>query len=167
MTPFSLTCPALTGGAFPAIPTMSHIITATPRERHLNPKTAGARNTCCRGAAWLYRGDIARPWVQCRYVSRPGPRRARNGAPPDHEGGQAEDPVWPHDDHGRRPDGARRLTERALNHGGRRRYAADIWMIDNPLSAAARKRTGSSSPPLAAAIIRLAISLRTSGSSPS
>ena len=32
MTPISLTCPALTGGAFPEIPTMSHTITVTPRE---------------------------------------------------------------------------------------------------------------------------------------
>ena len=30
MTPFSLTCPALTGGAFPEIPTMSHTLTVTP-----------------------------------------------------------------------------------------------------------------------------------------
>jgi len=35
MTPISLTCPALTGGAFPEIPTMSHTITVTRRERHL------------------------------------------------------------------------------------------------------------------------------------
>ena len=38
MTPISLTCPVLTGGAFPAIPTMSHTITMTPRERHLSAK---------------------------------------------------------------------------------------------------------------------------------
>jgi hypothetical protein len=31
----SLTCPALTGGAFPAMPTMSHTITARPRKRRL------------------------------------------------------------------------------------------------------------------------------------
>ena len=37
MTPISLTCPVLTGGAFPAIPTMWHTITMTPRERALNP----------------------------------------------------------------------------------------------------------------------------------
>jgi hypothetical protein len=37
MTPISLTCPALTGGAFPEIPTMSHTITVTPRKRALNP----------------------------------------------------------------------------------------------------------------------------------
>ena len=37
MTPISLTCPVLTGGAFPAIPTMSHTITVTPRKRALNP----------------------------------------------------------------------------------------------------------------------------------
>src|SRR5258707_15349868 len=59
-------------------------------------KTAlGARDTCRRRAAWQHRGDIARPWVQRRYASRPGPRGARHGAPPDHEGGQAEDPVCP------------------------------------------------------------------------
>jgi hypothetical protein len=45
--------------------------------------------------------------------------------------------------------------------------AADvIWATIIQLSAAVRKRTGSSSPLLAAAIIRLAISLRTSGSAP-
>ena len=38
MTPISLTCPVLTGGAFPAIPTMSHTITVTRRERHLSAK---------------------------------------------------------------------------------------------------------------------------------
>src|SRR6266446_5138044 len=41
----------------------------------------GARNTCRRGTARLHWGDIARPWVQRRYVSRPGPRRARHSAP--------------------------------------------------------------------------------------
>jgi hypothetical protein len=29
------TCPALTGGAFPALPAMSHTLTLAPRERHL------------------------------------------------------------------------------------------------------------------------------------
>ena len=75
-------------------------------------KTAlGARDTCRRRAAWQQRGDIARPWVQRRYVSRPGPRRARHSARPDHEGGQAEDPICPRDDHQRWPEGARRLIE--------------------------------------------------------
>src|SRR6266404_2207645 len=68
-----------------------------------------ARNTRRRRTAWLHRGDIARPWVQRRYVSRPRPRRARHGAPPDHEGGQTGDPVCPHNDHGRRPEGDRGL----------------------------------------------------------
>ncbi len=77
-----------------------------------------ARNTYPRRAAWLHRGDIACPWVQRRYVSRPGPRRARYGAPPDYEGGQAEDPVCPHEDHGRRPEGDQRLIE--LGPGTRR-----------------------------------------------
>jgi hypothetical protein len=58
----------------------------------------GARNTCRRRAAWLHRGDIARPWVYSRYVSPPGPRRGRHGASADHEGGEAEGPVCPHDD---------------------------------------------------------------------
>src|SRR6266853_547985 len=71
----------------------------------------GARNTCRRRAAWLHRGDVARPWVQRRYVSRPGPRRARHSAPPDHEDRQAEDPDCQHEDHGRRPEGDRRLIE--------------------------------------------------------
>jgi hypothetical protein len=35
MTPISLTCPVLTGGAFPPIPTMSHTITVRPRKRRL------------------------------------------------------------------------------------------------------------------------------------
>src|SRR5712672_1966123 len=35
MTPISLTCPALTGGAFPAMPTMSHTLTVRPRKRRL------------------------------------------------------------------------------------------------------------------------------------
>jgi hypothetical protein len=63
MTPISLTCPVLTGGAFPAIPTMSHTITMTPRERHLSAKqrwaleilaAAGLRG--CTGATLLAHG---------------------------------------------------------------------------------------------------------------
>ncbi len=73
----------------------------------------GARNTCRRGTARLHWGDIARPWVQRRYVSRPCPRRARHSAPRDHEGGQAEDPICPRYDHRRWPEGARRLIELA------------------------------------------------------
>jgi hypothetical protein len=42
MTPISLTCPALTGGAFPAMPTMSHTLTVTPRERHLSAEQGRA-----------------------------------------------------------------------------------------------------------------------------
>ena len=42
----------------------------------------------------------------------------------------------------------------------------DIWVTIIQLSAAVRKRTGSRSPPLAAAIIRLAMSLRTRSRSP-
>jgi hypothetical protein len=59
---------------------------------------------------------------------------------------------------------ARLLWQRG--DSARREAADDIWMTDNPLSAA-RKRTGSSSPPRAAAIIRLAMSLRTPGAPPS
>ena len=63
MTPISLTCPVLTGGAFPAIPTMSHTITVTRRERHLSAKqrwaleilaAAGLRG--CTGATLLAHG---------------------------------------------------------------------------------------------------------------
>jgi hypothetical protein len=63
MTPISLTCPALTGGAFPAIPTMSHTLTVTPREPHLSGKqhwaleilaAAGLRG--CTGATLLALG---------------------------------------------------------------------------------------------------------------
>src|SRR5258706_4508445 len=63
MTPISLTCPALTGGLFPAIPTVSHTITVTPRERHLSAKqrwaleilaAAGPRG--CAGATLLAHG---------------------------------------------------------------------------------------------------------------
>ena len=52
----------------------------------------GARNTCRRRPARLRRGDVARPWVQSRYDSRPGPRWARYGALRDHEGGQTQEP---------------------------------------------------------------------------
>src|SRR5260370_25055854 len=60
MAPISLTCPVLTGGAFPAIPTMSHTITVISRERHLSAKqrwaleilaAAGLRG--CTGATLL------------------------------------------------------------------------------------------------------------------
>src|SRR5215467_3776211 len=44
--------------------------------------------------------------------------------------------------------------------------AGEVSFTDNPRSAITRKRTGSSSPLLAAAIIRLAMSLRTSSRSP-
>jgi len=63
MTPISLTCPAVTGGAFPAMPTMSHTITVTPQERHLGAKqrwaleilaVAGLRG--CTGAMLLAHG---------------------------------------------------------------------------------------------------------------
>ena len=63
MTPISLTCPVLTGGAVPAIPTMSHTITVTRRERHLSAKqrwaleilaAAGLRG--CTGATLLAHG---------------------------------------------------------------------------------------------------------------
>jgi hypothetical protein len=42
MTPISLTCPVLTGGAFPAIPTMSHTITVRPRKRRLGGEQSRA-----------------------------------------------------------------------------------------------------------------------------
>jgi hypothetical protein len=42
MTPISLTCPVLTGGAFPAIPTMSYTITVTSRKRRLGGEQSRA-----------------------------------------------------------------------------------------------------------------------------
>ncbi len=63
MTPISVTCPALTGGAFHAIATMSHTITVTARERHLRGEqrwaleilaAAGLRG--CTGATLLAHG---------------------------------------------------------------------------------------------------------------
>jgi hypothetical protein len=63
MTLISLTCPALTSGAFSAIPTMSHTITVTRRELHLGTKqrwaleilaAAGLRG--CTGATSLAHG---------------------------------------------------------------------------------------------------------------
>ncbi len=63
MTLTSPDLPALTGGAFPAIPTMSHTITVRRRERHLATKqrwaleilaAAGLRG--CTGATLLAHG---------------------------------------------------------------------------------------------------------------
>src|SRR5258708_35840506 len=93
---------------------MSHTITVTPRERHLRGEQRWAlKITCRRRATWLHGDGVARPWVRRRYVSRLGPRWARHRPSSDHEGGQAEDPVCPHEDHGRRQEGARKLTARA------------------------------------------------------
>src|SRR5260370_34554371 len=63
MTYCSLTCPARTGGAFPAILTMSHTITETSPERHLSAKQrsaleilAAAGQRGCTGATLLAHG---------------------------------------------------------------------------------------------------------------
>ena len=63
MTSTSLTCPARTGGAFPAILTMSHTITETSPERHLSAKQrsaleilAAAGQRGCTGATLLAHG---------------------------------------------------------------------------------------------------------------
>jgi len=71
MTLPPLTCPALTGGAFPGHSyDVAHNHRDAARTSPQRKTALGARNTCCRGAAWPHWGDIARPRVQRRYVSR-------------------------------------------------------------------------------------------------
>src|SRR5258706_15877238 len=101
------------------MPTMSHTITVTPRERHPGTKqrwtleilaAAGLRG--CTGATSLAHrfsvdmlADLVHDGLATahRQSMRVGRRKA---------------PVCPHDDNGRRPEGARRLSE--IGRGTRR-----------------------------------------------
>jgi hypothetical protein len=71
-----------------------------PQERRLSAEQRRALEILsARWAVRLRRGNVARPWVPYCGVGRPGLRRARHGAPRDHESSS---------DHGRRPERDRR-----------------------------------------------------------